>query len=391
MLFSIALILILGMFAGNLCKRFKLPSLIGMLLIGIIIGPYVLNWIDPTILNISEQIRKIALIIILTRAGLTLNVQDLVKVGRPAFMMCFLPATFELLGMIFLAPKLLGVTVLEAAIMGAAVAAVSPAVIVPKMIHLIEEKVGTQKGIPQLILAGASVDDIFVIVLFTSFISLAQGERFTIFSFINIPISIILGALIGMIVGKCCLYFFEKVKMSSISQVLFVLSISFILVTLENLIPFKINFASLISIMSIGMTLQKNKQISQQLSKQYNQLWVVGEIFLFVLVGACVDIRYAATAGFTAIVLILLVLVFRLIGVMCCLINTNLTFKEKLFCAIAYIPKATVQAAIGGLPLSLGLSSGHITLTIAVLAILITAPLGAFLIDFTSLKFLQHN
>lgn len=390
MLLSIALILLIGMFAGWLCSKLRLPGLLGMIITGIILGPYVLNLIDASILNISSELRKIALIIILTRAGLTLNINDLKKVGRPAIMMCFIPATFEVIGMVILAPMLLGVTVLEAAIMGAVVGAVSPAVIVPKMIKMIEEGYGVEKGIPQLILAGASVDDVYVIVLFSAFTSLASGTGVSVISFVNIPVSIILGIIVGLLVGLMLSYLFIKVHMRDTVKVIIFLSTAFILVSMENALNTPITFSALISVMFMGIALQKKKkEAAVRLSVKYNKMWVCAEIVLFVLVGATVDISYAASAGIAAVILIFGVLIFRMAGVLLCMVRTKLNFKERLFCMFAYMPKATVQAAIGGIPLSMGLSCGNIVLTVAVLAIIITAPFGAFIIDLTYKKLLK--
>ena len=389
MLISIAMILLMGMFMGWLCKKIHLPSLTGMILTGIILGPYFLNMIDSSLLGISSELRRIALIIILTRAGLSLDLNDLRKVGRPAVLMCFVPACFEIMGMIILAPKLLGISILDAAIMGAVVGAVSPAVIVPKMLKLMEEGYGVKHSIPQLILAGASVDDVFVIVMFTAFTGLAQGNSVSISSFINIPVSILLGIVIGAFIGILLAYYFKKVHIRDTSKVIIILCISFILVTFEDRFSTIIPFASLIAVMAIGIALQKKREVvAKRLSIKFNKLWVVAEIVLFVLVGATVDIKYAVSAGILSIILILGVLVFRMMGVFLCLLKTKLTMKERMFCMIAYTPKATVQAAIGGVPLAMGLSCGNIVLTVAVVAILITAPLGAFCIDFAYKKLL---
>ena len=392
MLMSIAAMLLLGMFMGKICQKIHLPGLLGMLLTGILLGPYVLNLIDSSILNISADLRKIALIIILTRAGLSLNLNDLKKVGRPAVLMCFLPACFEIAGMVLLAPKILGVSILDAAIMGAVVAAVSPAVIVPKMIKLMDEEYGVEESIPQLILAGASVDDVFVIVLFTAFTGLAQGASISIQSFVNIPISIVVGIAVGFGIGIVLALLFEKIHMRDTSKVIIMLCACFILVTLEDMIEDVIPFASLIAVMTIGIALQKKREVVvNRLSSKFNKLWVAAEIMLFVLVGATVDIKYAVSAGAATIVLVLAVILFRMVGVMVCLLKTKLTLKERLFCMIAYIPKATVQAAIGGVPLAMGLACGNTVLTVAVVAILITAPMGAFLIDLTYKKLLKTN
>ena len=371
---------------GYICQKLKLPSLLGMLITGMILGPYVLNLLDPNILAISADLRKIALIIILTRAGLGLDLSALRKLGRPAFLMCFVPATFELIGIVLLAPTLLDLSPLEAAIMGAVLAAVSPAVVVPRMVKLMDEG---YKDIPQLILAGASVDDVYVIVLFSTFISMIQGQGANIMSFINIPISIILGILIGLLLGLLLSYFFKNIHIRDTSKVLIIISISLLLVVLEDSLTTSITFSSLISIMFIGVGLKRNREIvAKRLSIKYGKLWVGAEVFLFVLVGATVNINYLTHVGFKALLLIILALIFRMFGVFICLLNTKLNKKEKLFAMIAYTPKATVQAAIGGIPLSLGLACGDIVLTVAVLAIVLTAPLGAFAIDLSYKKLL---
>lgn len=391
MLLSIAYVLLAGMAAGWICKKLGLPSLAGMIITGIILGPYALNLIDGSILGKSADLRKIALIIILMRAGLSLDVDDLKKVGRSAMLMCFVPACFEIGGMILLAPALLGISVLEAAIMGAVIAAVSPAVIVPKMIKLMEEGYGKANSIPQLLLAGASVDDVFVIVLFTAFTGLALGSKVTASSFTQIPISIAAGILIGAGAGALLSLYFKKMHLRDTVKVMILLCISFVLVTLEDSLKGTFHFSSLISVMCMGIMLQKRSEpAARRLSLKFNKLWVGAEILLFVLVGATVDLRYAVSAGGAAILLILCVLLFRMAGVFLCLIKTRLTIKERLFCMAAYMPKATVQAAIGGVPLSMGLPCGEIVLTVAVLSILITAPLGAFLIDLTYRRLLTR-
>lgn len=392
MLYSIAFMFLVGMFMGFICKKLHLPSLLGMILTGLLLGPHMLSVIDQSILTISSDLRRIALIIILTRAGLSLDLNDLKKVGRPAVLMCFLPACFEMAGMVLLAPLLLGITVLEAAILGAVIAAVSPAVIVPKMLKLMEEGYGTKESIPQLILAGASVDDVFVIVMFTAFTGLATGGSFSPLSILKIPISIISGVAVGIIVGILLAKYFERIHIRDSVKVIILLCISFLLVTLEDLISNSIPFSGLIAIMSIGIALQKKREVvANRLSTKFSKLWVAAEVMLFVLVGATVDLHYVLSSGIAAILLIFGVLFFRMIGVFCCLIGTTLTKKERLFCMIGYTPKATVQAAIGGVPLAMGLSCGNIILTVAVLAILITAPLGAFCIDLTYQKLLTKN
>ena len=392
MLLSIALILLVGMTMGWLCSKCKLPALTGMILTGILLGPQLLNLVDDSILTISPDLRKIALIIILTRAGLTLKMDDLKKVGRPAVLMCFVPATFEIVGMVLLAPLLVGVSRLDAAIMGAVVGAVSPAVIVPKMIRVMEEGYGTEKGIPQLILAGASVDDVFVIVMFTAFTSLAQGNEVSAMSFVNIPVSIVLGTGIGLVIGIALAVFFRIVHVRDTIKVLIYLSISFILVTIEDSISIPITFSALIAIMFIGVGLQRQRpEVAARLSVKFNKLWVGAEVMLFVLVGAIVDLSYVRSAGIKAVILILGALAFRTTGVLVCLIGTKLNARERLFCVFGYLPKATVQAAIGGIPLALGLSCGNIVLAVAILAILITAPLGAFAIELSYRKLLAKR
>lgn len=394
MLISLSYIFLVGMFLSWICKKVGLPGLLGMIFTGILLGPYCLGLIDSSLLNISSELRKIALIIILMRAGLNLDLSDLKRVGRPAILMCFVPACFEMVGMILSAPKLLGISLLDAAIMGSVVAAVSPAVIVPKMLQLMDEGYGTKESIPQLILAGASVDDVFVIVMFTAFLGLAQGESVNILSFVNIPLSIltgiICGALCGALLGKGFAIFFKKNHMRDTVKILILLSVAFILATLEDALP--IPFSGLIAIMFMGIFLQRNHLVaSKRLSVKFNKLWVGAEVLLFVLVGACVNISYALKAGVMAILLIFGVLLFRMLGVFICLLKTSLAKSERLFCMIAYCPKATVQAAIGSVPLAAGLGCGQIVLTVAVLSILITAPLGAFLIEHTYKKCLKKE
>ncbi len=392
MLKSIALIMLIGMSTGWVCRKVKLPGLLGMLFTGIILGPYVLNLLDSSILLVSADIRKIALVIILTRAGLTLNLEDLKKVGRPAFLMCFVPATFEMIGMIILAPRLLDVSLIEAAVIGAVVAAVSPAVVVPEMIKIMEDGYGTKQGIPQLILAGASVDDVYVIVMFTAFTSLAQGSNVSVMSFVNIPVSIIFGIIIGIIIGKALAVVWRKVHIRDTVKAAIFLSVALLLVGVEASLNTPITFASLISVMFIGIALKKDRpEVAFRLSQKYNKMWVWAEVMLFVLVGATVDIGYVAYAGVSAIVIIIGALIFRMVGVALCMAGTKLKLKERVFCMLAYTPKATVQAAIGGVPLSMGLACGNTVLTVAVLAIIITAPLGAFAIDMTYRKLLKKS
>lgn len=392
MLFSLTLIFLSGIVLGSIFNRLKLPQLLGMLLTGIILGPYLLNLLDPKILSISTDLRQIALIIILTRAGLNLNINDLKKVGRPAVLMCFVPATFEILGMIIFAPKFLGLGLLDSAILGTVIAAVSPAVVVPKMLKLMEDGYGTEEGIPQLIMAGASVDDVFVIVLFTSFIGLASNGTFSALNLIKIPTSIFFGISVGFLCAILLIYFFKKVHIRDSMKVIIILNISFLLVTIEHSLTGIIGFSGLLAIMSMGTGIQeKNSILAKRLSSKYSKLWIAAEVILFVLVGATVNIKYALGASIPAILLIMTVIAFRMAGVFLCLLGTSLSYRERLFCMIAYCPKATVQAAIGSIPLSMGLSSGNIILTVAVLSILITAPLGAFAIDFSYKKLLKKK
>ena len=392
MLLSISLILIVGMSMGFICRKLKLPSLLGMLATGIVLGPYVLNLLDESILGISSELRKIALIIILTRAGLGLDLSGLKKIGRPAVLMCFVPATFELVGMIVLAPKLMGLSVLEAAIMGTVLAAVSPAVVVPRMVRLMDEGYGVKKGIPQLILAGASLDDVYVIVLFSTFVGMMQGEKASIVSLINVPVSIFFGIVIGAAIGIFLSFYFKKVHIRDTSKVLIILSISLLLVVIEDRLTTPITFSALIAIMFLGIGLQKKREVvAKRLSAKYGKLWVAAEVFLFVLVGATVNIGYLQRVGVKALIVIVGAVIFRMLGVFVCLIGTNLNGKERAFAMMAYTPKATVQAAIGGIPLSLGFACGDTVLTVAVLAIVLTAPLGAFAIDFSYAKLLDSK
>ena len=389
MLLSLALIFLLGMILGSLFKKLKLPALLGMLLTGILLGPHFFNLLDSSILNISADLRQIALIIILTRAGLNLDIQDLKKVGRPAFFMCFIPATLEIIGMIILASYLFKLSFLDSAILGTVIAAVSPAVIVPKMLKLMEEGYGKKNSIPQLIMAGASVDDIFVIVLFTVFTGLATTGALSFAEFIKIPTSIILGLLAGAILGKILALFFEKIHLRDSNKVIILLSIAFLLVTLEKSITGVIGFSGLLAIMAMGGTIKKfRKEVAIRLSNKFSKLWIASELILFVLVGASVNINYLSSTGILAIILILGVLIFRMFGVFISLLGTPLDRKERLFSMIAYCPKATVQAAIGSIPLAMGLPCGELILSIAVLSILITALLASFAIDLTYKKLL---
>lgn len=391
MLSSIAMILLFGLLINVIFKKINVPSLVGFIFIGILIGPYVLNWLDTTLLNISADIRQVVLIIILTRAGLSLNLNDLKKVGRPAVLLSFLPATFEIIATMIIAPIFLGLSLIESALLGAILGAVSPAVVVPRMITLINQKRGTAKGIPQLILAGSSVDDIYALVMFSAFLSLAQSGEFNAFSLLDVPLSILFGIAVGFLGGYLLSLLFEKTKVETVIQVLIMLSVSFIFVSMETWFA-NIPFSGILAVMSMGIMIYR--QIPDQadkISHIYNQLWIPGEIFLFVLVGASVDIRFALTAGIAPVLVILFALLIRTIGTWLSVSGTILNTKEKIFSAIAYTPKATVQAAIGAVPLALGLPAGEIILTVSVIAILLTAPLGAFGIDYSYKKLLSKD
>ena len=382
MLTSIAIILLFGLLVGWIFSKAKLPSLLGVIIVGIVLSPHGLNLVDESILTISGDLRQIALVIILTRAGLSLNFSDLKKIGRPAILMCFVPACIEMVGTIIFAPLLLGVSILDAAIIGSVMAAVSPAVVVPRMIKLIEDGYGTDKSIPQLILAGASVDDVFVIVMFTALTTLASTGEVSAISFIQIPISILLGVLLGGVVGTILVCFFRRFHIRDSVKVLIILSVSFLLLELQNKLEGIVPVSGLLAIMSVGIIInQKYDVLAKRLSVKYNKLWLGAEIFLFVLVGIAVDLKYAKAAGVVVILLVILALVFRMMGVAISLVKTKLNKKERLFCMVAYTPKATVQAALGTVPLAMGLSCGEIVLTVAVISILITAPFGAICVD----------
>lgn len=382
MLTSIALILLLGLGAGWVFSKLKLPSLLGMILVGILISPHCFDLVDDSMLLISGEIRQIALVIILMRAGLSLNVADLKKVGRPAICMCFVPACVEMIGTIVFAPLLLGVSVLEAAVIGSVMAAVSPAVVVPRMIKLMEEGYGVRQSIPQLILAGASVDDVFVIVVFTALTTLADTGSVSVFSLVQIPTSIFLGVLLGILVGRLLIWFFKKYHIRDSVKVLILLSVSFLMLELQEQLEGIVAVSGLLAIMSMGIMIKQNYEVlARRLSLKYNKLWLGAEVFLFVLVGVAVDLRYALSAGVAVILLVAVALLFRMLGVFLSLLGTGLTKKERLFCMMAYTPKATVQAAIGTIPLSMGLACGSIVLTVAVVSILLTAPFGAICVD----------
>ena len=398
MLTSLALIFLVGLSAAAICGYLYLPRIIGMLFTGIILGPHVLGLLDDKILSISSELRQIALIIILLKAGLSLNLADLKKVGRPAVMMAFVPASFEICGYLLCAPMILGITRIESAVMGAVLAAVSPAVVVPRMVQLMENRYGTEKSIPQVILAGASCDDIFVIVLFSTFAGMAQGGTADFTQFLNIPVSIVLGILLGAAVGYLLSLFFETAYakehyVRNSMKVIVVLGLSFLLMAVETWAKPYVSVSGLLAVVSMACVLKMKcpKSVSGRLSEKFGKLWIAAEVVLFVMVGAAVDIRYTATAGGAAVVMILLALIFRAAGVCVCMAGTALNKKERLFTVIAYLPKATVQAAIGSVPMAMGLSCGQIVLSVAVLAILITAPLGAIGMDVTYRRLLKRQ
>jgi len=390
MLLSAALMILIGFSLKGIFEKLKIPGLLGMLFTGIILGPFALNLIDKNILNISADLREIALIVILTRVGLSLDLKDLKKVGRPALMMCFIPATFEIIAVVLLAPPLLGISLLEAAILGTILGAVSPAIIVPKMLHLMETGYGKNKSIPQLILAGASVDDIYAIVLFTSFLGMHSGEGFSASTLLKVPVSIITGLAVGIITGLLLVKIFKTFHMRDTVKVLLILGLSFLLIGLEGMISQILPFSGLLSVIAVsGTVLKQYELLAKRISGKFSKIWVASELMLFVLLGAAVDIRYIGDAGLSIVILIFAALAFRSLGVLISLINTKLSKKERLFCIIAYIPKATVQAAIGAIPLAAGVAAGNTILAASVVAILIAAPIGAIGIEYSYRKLLD--
>ena len=398
MLTSLAFVFLAGLAAAAVCSAIKLPRIIGMLLVGIVLGPHILNVLDDSILSISSELRQMALIIILLKAGLSLDLSDLRQVGRPAVLLSCLPATCELAGYILLAPYLLGVNRIEAAVMGAVLAAVSPAVVVPRMVFLMENRWGTDKSIPQMLLAGASCDDIYVIVLFTTFTGIAQGGNARAADFLNIPVSIVLGIAVGAAAGYALSRFFEAAfarnhMVRGSVKIIIVLSVSFLLVALETVLKGKIALSGLLAVTSMACMLARKttSEVRARLSEKFGKLWIAAELILFVLVGAAVDIRYVSETGLAAVLMVFAALIFRAAGVVLCLAGTKLSRRERLFCVIAYLPKATVQAAIGSVPLAMGLPCGKIVLSVAVLAILITAPLGALGMDAAYRKLLKYE
>lgn len=392
MLISLALMLLVGFSLSGIFKYLKLPGLIGMILAGILLGPHMFNMISPSLLNIASELRQIALIVILLRAGLSLDIKDLIKVGRPAFLMSFLPALFEMGMIILVAPMVLKISVLDAAILGAVLAAVSPAVVVPRMLHLIEEGYGHKHRIPQIIMAGASLDDIFVIVLFTSFVSLRQGQAVDFSTFISVPISIISGVLVGFLIGRILVLLFKRIHMRDTIKVLLILSLCFLLLGLEPSISIYIPYSALLSVISIGLSiLYYYPKLAKRITSKFSKIWVAAEVFLFILVGAVVNLASLQSYVWLILIVLFLGLISRFIGVQMCLYKSNLTIKERVFTGVAYIPKATVQAAIGSIPFALGFTSGNIILAAAVLAILITAPLGAIGIDLLTNRLLSRD
>ena len=398
MLTSLALIFLVGLCMAAICQKLKLPRIIGMLVTGMVLGPYVLDFLDSSILSISAELRKMALIIILLKAGLSLNLNDLKKVGRPAILLAFVPASFEIVGYVLFAPIFLEISRIDAAVMGTVLAAVSPAVVVPRMVQLMEEKYGTKQSIPQMIMAGASCDDIFVIVLFTTFLGMAQGVKVSLLRFVNVPVSIFLGILLGAVIGYVLYRFFETAYkhqnyVRNSTKVILVLGVSFLLTAVEGWLDGKVAVSGLLAVVSMACVLKAKciPAVSKRLSEKFGKLWIAEEVILFVLVGAAVDLRYTAAAGGFAVLVIFLSLIFRMAGVFVCVLGTGLSWKERLFCAISYLPKATVQAAIGSVPLTAGLGCGKMILSVAVLAILITAPLGALGMDLTYKKLLARE
>lgn len=382
MLVSVSLVIFIGLLLGSLAKKLNIPSLIGLLFTGILLGPSVLNVLSDHFLALSSELRTLALIVILTRAGLSLDLADLKKVGRPAILMCFVPAVFEIIGTTLLAPSLLSISVSEALLLGSVIAAVSPAVIVPRMIHLMKQGYGQEQRIPQIILAGASVDDVFVLVLFTAFLGLNDGGTFSAIAFTRIPTAIFSGAFLGLAVGYFLVYVFNQFHIRDSVKVLVMLATAFLLMGLETALASSFPFSGMLSVMGVSlMIFRKKRQLAERLSLKFNKIWILAEIFLFVFVGASVDLSYAFSAGIAPLVLLVLVSLIRMLGVLVALLKTSLSRNEKLFCMMSYLPKATVQAAIGSIPFSMGLASGEMILTVAVLSILVTAPVGAWLID----------
>lgn len=389
---SIALIIILGLLANYLFMKLKLPGLLGMLILGIIMGPYVFNQLDESILIISSDLRKLALIIILLRAGLGISKSNLNKVGKTAIKMSFIPGLLEGFSIAGMSMLIFDLSFIEGGILGFIIAAVSPAVVVPSMLNFISDKIGTKKSIPTLILASASVDDVVAITIFTAFLGLYSGSKVNIgIQLLNIPFSILLGITIGIILGLGLVWMFNKYHIRDTKKVLIILGIAILLTSTEELLSGVIPIASLLGVMTIGfILLEKKENVAKRLALKYNKIWIFAEILLFVLIGSQVNINVAFESGFKGLIIIAIGLTARGIGVLISTAGTNLNKKERLFCIIAYIPKATVQAAIGAIPLSLGIPSGDLILALAVLSILITAPLGLIGINIGSKKLLDQ-
>lgn len=388
MLLSVGLIIILGLLLGWLASKLHLPRIIGMLLAGVILGPHFLNLLDSSIIDISVDLRKIALIIIIVRAGLSLDITDLKKTGRPAVMLCFIPATFEMLAFVIFAPAIMGVTRLQAAILGAVMGAVSPAVTVPRLTKMIDDGYGVKKGIPQMLIAGASADDIYVIVLFTTLVGIEAGGSMDAMSLLRIPLEIILGTLLGAVTGIILSVFFKKVHMRDSLKITIIMALSMLMYWVEGLVP----VSGLLAVMTTGIAVNMRRpDVSKRLSAKFSKLWVAAEIFLFVLVGSTVNIEYVTRAGIGMAVMLFIGLLFREAGTWLSILKTGLNKKEIAFCLISEIPKATVQAAIGGVPLAMGLSCGDTVLTMAVLAIVITAPIGAIGMDMTEHRLISKD
>jgi NhaP-type Na+/H+ or K+/H+ antiporter len=384
--------LLVGLSVSYIFKLLKIPSILGYMITGIILGPYVLNLIAPEILNISADLRTIALVVILLRAGLSLNIKDLKQIGITGVLMAFIPASFEIVGVVIFAPILLGLSLIDSLILGTILGAVSPAIIVPKMLKLMESKEGTKKSIPQLILAGASMDDIYCLVLFASAISLAQNHTLNFATFVHLPESIIFGIGLGIGLGFIFNYLFRKIHMRDTLKVIIVLTTAILLTVFEDYIKKYVGFSSLLAVIALGITLLTlYPKLASRMVRKYEKIWLVAEILLFVLVGAAVNILTIKEVGLNAIILILIILLFRTLGVIFATLPSKLKFKEKVFVVFAYLPKATVQASIGAIPLEMGFASGGVMLSVSVLAILITATLGSFLIDITHKTLLEKD
>ncbi len=393
MAFSIALIIVFGLCADYLFTKLKLPGLVGMLFVGIFCGPYVLNLISPDMMRVSGDFRKIALIVILLRAGFELRRDTLNRIGRAAITMSAVPALFEMAGIILIAPTLLHISILEAAILGAVLSAVSPAVVVPLMIDFMDRGRGTRKGIPTLILAASSVDDVFVIVLFTIFLGMYGGGEVNLWVKLGeIPVSIGLGILVGLVPGYFLYWLFNRYDWRPPRRTLVVLGIAILLTWLEKILEPRVPVASLLGVMAIGfIILEKSEPIAHIISQKLKNLWVFAELLLFVLVAAQVNVHVVWKAGLAGTAVIMGGLVFRSIGTYVSLFGTGFSWREKLFCVVAYLPKATVQAAIGAVPLAAGVASGEVILAVAVLSILLTAPLGAIGIMIFGERVLDHG